>query len=312
MLKNANRISVSKLMMCSLTAFALAACHTATPQTDAEPQSFADGPALWTVQDHDTTLHLFGLAPVLKPGADWQSETFTEAFTSAELVVLEADNSSPEAQATVQALIPQLGVYTEGGSLSAVLSEKEREIVNAVSTQFGAPLQALNTLKPWLASVQLGVLSISASGFEMTNTPAASIAAMAEEADKRIDTLESPDQVLRILATFPEDEQIATLLHTARTIRDDPDQQARLAEAWLAGDVDAIGNILHDTMGAWSSEKAYDALLVQRNQEWVAHIKNLMADETGTVFVAVGFGHLAGEDSLINMLNAEGLSATRK
>lgn len=312
MLKYANRISVSKLLTGGLLAFALAGCHTATPQTDTAPQSFADGPALWTLQDADTTVHLFGFAPVLKPDTDWQSATFRDAFTAADVIVLEADNFSPEAQATLQALIPQLGIYTDGGSLSATLTEEQGETVNAVSTSFGAPLQALNALKPWLASVQLGVLSVSTGEFDTANTPSASIATMAKEADKRVDTLESPDHVLQILAAFPEAEQVGMLMHTARTLQDDPDQQTRLAEAWLEGDVETIGVILHDTMGAWSSKTVYDAMLVQRNKAWVSRLQQMMTAETGTVFVAVGFGHLAGDDSLIDMLETAGLSPDRQ
>jgi len=114
------------------------------------------------------------------------------------------------------------------------------------------------------------------------------------------------------MAGFSPDVQKGMLLHTARTLRDEPEQQAKLAEVWLAGDVAGIGAILHDERGAWSSEAVYQAMLVDRNKAWAREIDKLLESETGDVFVAVGFGHLAGEDSLIGMLETAGHEVVRR
>ena len=305
MLKHANRTALSRFMIGALAVAALTACSTKANEAHAEPQTYAEGPALWALSDEDTVVHMFGMAPVLKAGADWQSKTVRSALNEADLIVLEAD-TSPEGQASVQALIPALGVYTDGGTLSAALDEAEREELNAVSTPLGAPLQALDQLKPWLASVQLGVIAISQGGFDLAATPGAVITAYAAENETPVRSFETAGHVMELMAGFPVEEQKGMLMHTARTLRDDPGQQAKLAEVWLAGDVAAIGAILHDERGAWSSEAVYQAMLVDRNKAWVSEIGKLLESETGDVFVAVGFGHLAGEDSLIGMLREEG------
>ncbi|MGB3627242.1 MAG: TraB/GumN family protein, partial [Henriciella sp.] len=49
----------------------------------------------------------------------------------------------------------------------------------------------------------------------------------------------------------------------------------------------------------------YEAIFLDRNKTWVPQIE-AMLDEPGTVFVAVGAGHLAGPDSVITMLRDEG------
>jgi len=195
MLKHANRTALSKFIIGALAVAALAACSTKANEAYAEPQAYAEGPALWTLSDEDTVIYLFGMAPVLKTGADWQSETVRAALAEADLIVLEAD-ASPEAQASVQALIPALGVYTDGAKLSAAFSEAEREELNAVSTPLGAPLQALDQLKPWLASVQLGVLAISQGGFDLAATPGAVITAHATESGTTMRSFESAGHVM--------------------------------------------------------------------------------------------------------------------
>lgn len=309
MLKHANRISVSKPLASLTLACLLTACSTAQPPAASEPVA---GPALWTLSDDDTVIYLFGFAPVLQPGTAWQTDTITAAFNASDIVVLEADSSDPQAQAAVQALIPAIGLNTDGQSLSAALSQVQRDELSPITVELGAPLQALDQLKPWLASIQLGVLGISRGDFDLQNTPAQHFASLARDNGKPIRALEGPTEVMELLAGFPEDEQIASLMHVARTLRDRPGQQAEIADAWLAGDVETIGTLLHGADGAWSSEAVYDAMLVNRNQIWTASINELLAEETGTIFFAVGLGHLAGKDSLITMLRAEGLEPARQ
>ncbi len=51
-------------------------------------------------------------------------------------------------------------------------------------------------------------------------------------------------------------------------------------------------------------------LLWDRNARWADQIKSRM-DRPGTIFLAVGAGHLAGEKSLQDYLAARGLTAER-
>jgi uncharacterized protein YbaP (TraB family) len=53
-----------------------------------------------------------------------------------------------------------------------------------------------------------------------------------------------------------------------------------------------------------------DTLLRQRNQRWAAWIQRRL-QRPGTVFVAVGAGHLAGGDSVPAMLAEAGLKVER-
>jgi uncharacterized protein YbaP (TraB family) len=51
-------------------------------------------------------------------------------------------------------------------------------------------------------------------------------------------------------------------------------------------------------------------LIRKRNAAWADWLTKRL-DKPGTIFVAVGAGHLAGEDSVQTMLDAKGLRATR-
>jgi len=309
MVSDTNRTALSKILIAAAFALSLVACSTG--QTIGSATEPAPGPALWALGDDDTTIYLFGVAPVLKTGTEWETATITDAFNTADLFIIESENSSPEAQASVQALIPQIGLNTDGSTLSSKLSKEEQAELNAISTDLGAPLRALDTLKPWLASIQLGVLSISQDNYDIANPPAVQLVTRAAAEGKMMRSLEGPTVLLTVMSKFSEDEQIGMLMHQARTLRDAPTQQTELADAWLGGDVQKIGDILHGD-GAWSSEVVYDTMLVQRNKAWLDELISLLADHDGTIFVTVGLGHLSGEDSLIEMLSDAGYAVHRQ
>ena len=83
---------------------------------------------------------------------------------------------------------------------------------------------------------------------------------------------------------------------------------AALLVAWKAGDTHAFSAMLAGF--ETKAPLAYRLLIADRNiryGEWIAH----RLDQPGTVFVAVGSGHLAGKDSVQNWLSAKGIQARR-
>ena len=53
-----------------------------------------------------------------------------------------------------------------------------------------------------------------------------------------------------------------------------------------------------------------DRFLVERNRNWIPRIQRML-DEPGSVFILVGGAHLAGDDSILRLLAAEGLAVQR-
>ena len=56
--------------------------------------------------------------------------------------------------------------------------------------------------------------------------------------------------------------------------------------------------------------KVAEALLYNRNANWANWIKTRL-DQPGTVFIAVGAGHLAGAKSVQDLLTQKGIKVTR-
>jgi len=167
----------------------------------AESTQGPGSPALWTLKDEDTTIHMFGTVHLLRPETEWRSPAFEAAFASADKLVLEADTTSDEAQATMAALVPKYGLFTDGKMLNDVLDdEAEEPVVEAALGTFGIPLAGMQPMKPWLVSLQLGVAQMVASGFDPESGIEPILTAEATEAGKSLGYLETAEDQLKVFA----------------------------------------------------------------------------------------------------------------
>jgi len=101
------------------------------------------------------------------------------------------------------------------------------------------------------------------------------------------------------------EEQIQSLMATISTLEIGNNYLETLIAEWAEGDVEGIG-VMMSNPAMYGSKSAYDTLLTKRNENWILPLKALL-NEPGVKFVAVGAGHLAGPDSVVKMLNREGL-----
>ncbi|HEX7930224.1 MAG TPA: TraB/GumN family protein, partial [Sphingomicrobium sp.] len=74
-----------------------------------------------------------------------------------------------------------------------------------------------------------------------------------------------------------------------------------------AGDADHLAELMNEDE---SDPEIRKVLITDRNANWAKWLKARL-DKPGTVFVAVGAGHLAGPGSVQDQLAAAGVSSTR-
>ncbi len=121
--------------------------------------------------------------------------------------------------------------------------------------------------------------------------------------------LETPEQQIGMLSSFPEEGQLAFLISTIRDFDAAPVELERLAEAWSSGDTNAVAAVTLEPLRK-QSESLYQTLIVERNRRWAAQIRALL-NTPEVAFVAVGALHLSGEDGVPEMLKASGVRVAR-
>ncbi|MFB0611464.1 TraB/GumN family protein [Aurantiacibacter poecillastricola] len=298
-----------------LAASTLALALAATPAHADNHEGEVTGPAMWQVSDEDTTVYLFGTVHFLPEGVDWFTPVIEEALARSYEFVTEIDTSAipevvpgetppPELMAIAQMQM-QMAQLTVGSTLREMMSEEDREQYEAAMTEFGLPPAAFDGFEPWFAFMNLSQLALVQQGLDPSAGVERTLDRMVE--GKERDALETIEQQIGFLDGLPMDAQVTLLDETVEGLPRMGESLQRMVDEWMAGDADGLARIMNEEM---TSEVLYEALLTRRNADWAEWIETRM-DEPGTVFIAVGAGHLAGEGSVQEMLAERGLTAER-
>jgi uncharacterized protein YbaP (TraB family) len=285
-----------------VAAFAQAAAAPASA-VRAVPQAEGSGPALWVVRDADSTLYLFGTVHVLRPTTAWGSARVDAAFDSADQVWFEISN--PDDQAAIMPLIQQHGLSPDR-PLSSLLTAEEMTVLNTIAASAGMPAGQIDIFRPWLAGLALNVAPLMKAGYDPQSGVELVLKARAEAAGKPIQAFETIDKQVGILAGMSEADQLASLRLLMESWGDATAELDGMVAAWASGDVKALEALAVDEMQV-ETPALYEALLVRRNTDWANQIQTLL-EGSGTVFIAVGAAHLAGDDSVQEILGDRGVT----
>ena len=297
-------IKLGQLLLAPALLLAIPACAQAAKPTGAAGDT--THPALWVARDHDTTIYLFGTVHVLKPGLPWFDEAVRAAFDRSGEVVLELVQPEPAAMARIVAA--HATTPTDAPTLSSTLSPAQRESYAKAVEQAGLPPAVFEHSKPWFAALNLSLLPLMKAGYDPANGPESVITAAAKTAGKPVAGLETAEQQIGYFDTLSEPAQRAFLVSTLDELPKAPAEMATMVADWARGDPDALAQLMNDDLKA--SPEVAQVLLYRRNARWADWVKARMA-RPGTVFVAVGAGHLSGKGSVIDDLAGKGIVVQR-
>lgn len=302
------------LFLLGLTAAGMAAAQNAAPSVSApspapaatsSPATVDADPALWVVKDKDTTIYLFGTIHVLKPGLSWFDDGVKKAFDSSDELVLEM--VQPD-QATMQNIVLSKAYSLSGPTLTERLPEADRGNYLKAMNSLGIPPAAFDRAQPWFAATNLSLLPLMKLGYDPKSGPETVLTEAAATEKKAIEGLETPEQQIGYLAGLPEKVQMAFLELTLKDLPKTEETMNGMVAAWSRGDPDALAKFMND--GLDDLPELAKTLLFDRNARWAQWIKARL-DKPGTVFVAVGAGHLAGRQSVIDQLRTLKIKAKR-
>ncbi|MCW2388048.1 uncharacterized protein YbaP (TraB family) [Sphingobium sp. B11D3B] len=276
----------------------------ATPAAAAEAPTVHARPALWVVRDRDTTIYLFGTIHLLKPGISWFEGPVRKAFDKADTVVLEVIDQD---QGATREAIMQRAV-APGLPLSNKLDEATRTAYFAALEKYGVSTLLFDHVKPWFAATTLTVLPLDALGYSPESGVDKAVKAATVNAGKSLVGLETSSEQIGFFDQIPEGVQLTLLKETLAELPTLAETIDGMVAAWSAGDEERLAALMNETTE--SSEEIERILLTDRNARWAEWIAARMK-QPGTVFMAVGAGHLSGDKSVQAMLEKHGLSAKR-
>jgi uncharacterized protein len=288
--------------------FVFATPLVAQEPLDAAPAEAAPaGPAMWKVADEDTTIYLFGTVHILPKEVEWLDVTITDALARSDMIVTEL-KMDPGSEAELQRLTMTKGMLRPGTKLRSLLTPEQTATYEAAFATLGLPpmvAEQFDAFKPWFAGLNLSMLPLLMSGY--TPDQGVEKVLLAKAGDKPQGALETPEFQLSLFDSLPQEAQIAFMIEAAEGVGEAKTMLDRMVAEWLKGDADTLAAIMNEGM---NDPVLMDMLLHSRNANWAEWIEQRMA-QPGTVFIAVGAGHLAGEKSVQDMLTAKGITVSR-
>lgn len=263
-------------------------------------------PALWAVSDADTTIYLFGTIHLLPSGLKWRTPKIDQAMAKSQELVVETivDEKNPakllSAMASLGFNAPNLPPVAE-----RVPAAKRAALAEAIK-KTGLPPQAFDRMKTWAVAINLlglkfrelslgrGVEPVLRDDFTAQNKP--------------IGELESNLEQLSYFDRLPESAQRNLLEGAIEDSSSMKREFGAMLDAWTRGDVKQISRTFDSDLATVPAMR--DALIRQRNANWARWIEQRMS-QPGTIMIAVGAGHLAGSQSVVEALKKDGFKVTR-
>lgn len=237
-----------------------------------------DHPALWVINDSDTIIYLFGTFHALDGKSDWFEQAVKTAFSASDQLMLETlvPEQPPIAPAPVS--IPKGGTVVSLAPSASSLLATSRTVMSAGRSR----------------------------GMSTDRGADAVLREAAEETGKPVGGLETFEFQMKMFTSLND---------TPKAVAPDPETVralsivlAQLEAAWNRGDIDGFAPMLLQMQA--QSPDMYKTMFVERNARWAKWIANRLKTP-GTVFVAVGAGHLSGPDSVQNQLSMLGVKSAR-
>jgi len=254
-----------------------AAMPAAAPATEARTNA---DPAIFVVRDADTTVYIFGTFHALDGKSEWFNDQVKDAFEQSDELVLETLVPEPPAALPATQPLPQL-----------------RSLSLTPSASF-------------LASTRMAINAGRSQGMQVNNGADMVLRRTAEAEGKQVEGLETLESQLAMFTKMPPAPVAAARSNAspAPAMKSLTKSMAEMQSAWKRGDQSVFVRVLGQLEQA--SPSTYRTMFVERNARWADWIRARLRTP-GTVFVAVGAGHLAGKDSVLAQLGERGIYSTR-
>ena len=263
-------------------------------------------PAMWKVSDEDSAIWLFGSVHLLPSWTEWRTEALDKVISKVDRVYFETD-ISVEAQMGIADLSYELGFSQDGRLLSEKIGPDLTNALRERAEEFALPMPLLLTMEPWMAATTISVGAVAGIGYEPTHGVEAVLNAELP-ADRR-GFLETPEEQLGFLAYGDLDEQIAMLKATLDSMDTMSADIGTMVDAWIAGEPELLGEIFNGQMGT-DATGMVERLIDERNHNWVDQIA-AMLENNETALLVVGAAHLAGDVSVVKLLEERGFTSER-
>ena len=254
-------------------------------------------PPIWEVTSPTGKVGwVFGTVHALPDDLLWGTPLLDETFERAGVLVVEVANLDDPAG---MGLFADLSETPGQPPLLERVEPAERPALRKLVEEAGMTDTDFGRVESWAAAM---MLSAEVRSGDPTNGVDRVMIHNAQD----IVGLESFAFQLSMFDTLSSAAQSDLLYGVARSYEANSDQDMLIA--WLTGDEAALARHVNNSLEF--SPELEQVLLTDRNNRWIPRISQLI-DDGREPFVAVGAGHVIGEEGLVALLAARGYATRR-
>lgn len=254
---------------------------------------------LWKVSSYGSAKvsYLFGTLHAQDEKLFQFASSFSQAFASTEKLIIEIlpDYVSPEH------IYPYF-MANENYNIRHYLSNKEyKKLDNWLKEKYGWRLSVFDQIKP----VFIYMLTSNVM-MDRENKPILDeyLYQLAKKQGKEIIGLESIEEQFKALEAIPLREQVQMILQNITRPNKEKREYQKLIRAYLKQDLNQLLLLTKRSM----HPSTYRQIIDERNAVMTQRLIALMQEHA--LFVAVGAGHLPGENGIIALLKKQGFEVT--
>ncbi len=242
--------------------------------------------------------YIFGTIHVICEKDMFPMTRLNSYLTASERVVLEVDMDDPEERraAALATFMP------EGKTLADFLTQEEYDKVEAyLKKTNGMTLKYLRNIKPMVLQMAL-VGAPKTIGCTAPLSYELLFLKIATANKKPVEGLETAAEQLAVFDKIPLEKQARDLYEATQ----DPERGADIFASLLSAyKIQNIDKLYDEVSRQQSDQKEFQAdLLDKRNKLWIPKIEKAMQEKS--CFIAVGGGHLGGDNGVIKLLKTKG------
>jgi uncharacterized protein YbaP (TraB family) len=218
-----------------------------------------------------------------------------EKFNLTKQVYLELDMDDPQLQAVMMGQMQLPGKESlknklGGGDFNKLDSFLKKEL--------GMNLAMFDRFKPMIVMSLLAQRLLSCAEIESYEL---SFVKMASEQSKELLGLERIEDQVAVFDVIPDSLEIRSIMNMVNHFESQRKEFSRMAALYLAQDIESLYQLMATSPEMMGSQ---ELLLDRRNRNWIPVMESAM--KQSSTFFAVGAGHLAGSQGVLELLRKQG------
>lgn len=264
-----------------------------------------DGPSegvFYKVQKDNQTVYLLGSIHLGDQSLYPLNEQINTAFEEADHLAVEIDIGDLDEMEVSQTIMQQ-GMYQDGKVLSEVVEEDVFNDALEQLSALGMNEEIVDQFQPWFVTMLLSEVALQETALNAEFGIDKHFIDRSKDKSLPIISLESVESQIASMSSAPEEEQIESLEYTIDSIDNFEEELIQLMRIWRAGNTDVFAQLREMNQG--SDQLAMD----ERDLLMTGKIEEFLnAENSDTYFVVVGSLHLAGKNSITDLLKTRGYS----